>query len=328
MKAIRVHEFGAPEVLRLESTPDLAPERDQVLVRIAAAGVNPVETYIRSGSYARLPKLPYTPGSDGAGTVEAVGAGVTHVSPGDRVYLAGSESGTYAEFSLANADQVFALPKELSFEQGAAIGVPYATAHHALFGRGGARKGETILIHGGTGGVGLAAVQLARAAGLRILATGGTQSGRVLLREQGAAEVFDHHEVGYLDAIREVTHGKGVELIIEMLANVNLGHDLTILAPRGRVVIIGSRGPVEINPRDLMSREADIRGVMLGAVSKSDLATIHEELSAHFQNGSATPIVEREFALANAPAAHVAVMSAGAHGKIILRPDLKAADEV
>jgi NADPH2:quinone reductase len=328
MNAIRVHEFGGPEVLRLESTPDLTPERGQVLVCIAAAGVNPVETYIRSGSYARLPKLPCTPGSDGAGTVEAVGAGVTHVSPGDRVYLAGSVSGTYAEFSLANAEQVYPLPKELSLAQGAAIGVPYATAHHALFGRGGARKGETILIHGGTGGVGIAAVQLARAAGLRVLATGGTESGRLLLREQGASEAFDHHEVGYLDAIRESTHGKGVDLILELLANVNLGHDLTMLASRGRVVIVGSRGPVEINPRDLMSRETDIRGVMLSAVSKGDLAAIHEELAVHFQNGTATPIVEREFALANAAAAHVAVMSAGAHGKIILRPDLKAADEV
>lgn len=326
MKAIRVKEFGAPEVLRLEEVADLEPAQGRVLVRVAAAGINPVETYIRSGKYARLPQLPYTPGGDGAGTIERVGEGISNFSVGERVYVTGSLSGTYAELCLCTSEQVQHLPDPLSFAQGAAIGVPYATAYRALFSRGEARRGETVLIHGGTGGVGIAAVQLATAAGLRVFATGGTETGRVLLRGNGAVEVFDHHEVGYLEILRSTTNGKGVDLVIEMLANVNLGHDLTILAPHGRVVIVGSRGPVEINPRDLMQREADVRGVMLGAAPADELAGIYRELNTLFTEGVATPIVAKEFPLSDAAAAHTAVMSAGAHGKIVLFPGLKAGE--
>src|SRR4030095_6524624 len=148
MKAIRVKEFGAPEVLRIEEVADLEPGPDEVLVRIAAAGVNPVETYVRSGNYARLPQLPYTPGSDGAGTVERLGSGIKGLRVGDRVYLTGSRSGTYAEFCICAREQVQRLPDSLSFAQGAAIGIPYATAHRALFARGGVRRGETVLVHG------------------------------------------------------------------------------------------------------------------------------------------------------------------------------------
>jgi NADPH2:quinone reductase len=285
-----------------------------------------VETYIRSGNYARLPQLPYTPGNDGAGVVEAVGPGVAAFKPGDQVYVAGSLTGTYAERCLCTRDQVHQLPKTISFAQGAAVGIPYATAHRALFDRGEAEPGETILVHGGTGGVGIAAVQLAVASSLRVIATGGTESGRVLLRQNGAAEVLDHHEVGYLDLVQKATGGRGVDLIVEMLANVNLGHDLTILAPGGRVVIVGSRGPVEINPRDLMSREADIRGLILFASSPERLARVYSDLNEKFEKGLATPIVEREFPLAEAGAAHLAVMSPGAHGKIVLLPELKAGE--
>ena len=326
MIAIRVKEFGAPEVLRAEEVPDLEPKAGQVLVRIAAAGVNPVETYIRSGSYARLPQLPYTPGNDGAGTIERIGNGIRGFRAAERVYLTGSLSGTYAEFCLCTPQQIQPLPNTLSFPQGAAIGIPYATAHRALFGRGGARHGETVLIHGATGGVGIAALQLAVAAGLRVFATGGTQTGRVLLTENGANEVFDHHEVGYLELIRTATGGEGVDLIVEMLANVNLGHDLTVLAPGGRVVVVGSRGPVEINPRNLMLTESDVRGVMLFAAQPDELAEIYADLNARFAEGLATPIVAREFPLSEAAAAHTAVMSAGAHGKIVLMPGKKTSD--
>ncbi|HET6409541.1 MAG TPA: NADPH:quinone reductase [Chthoniobacteraceae bacterium] len=326
MKAIRVKEFGAPEVLRVEEIDDLKPGEDEVLVKVEAAGINPVETYIRSGNYPRLPQLPYTPGNDGAGTVEAVGRGVSGVKTGDRVFLTGSTTGTYAEYCVCTKAQVHALPDGLSFAQGAAVGVPYATAHRALFDRGGGKRGETVLIHGGTGGVGTAAVQLAVAAGLRVFATGGTPTGRVLLQENGASEVFDHHEVGYLEAIRTATEGRGVNLIVEMLANINLGNDLTVLAPGGRVVVVGSRGPVEINPRDLMSREADVRGLMLFAAPPEELAKVYADLKGKFASGSAVPIVAKEFPLSEAAAAHTAVMTAGAHGKIVLVPGLKAAE--
>jgi NADPH:quinone reductase len=318
MKAIRVAQFGGPEVLQLAEIPDLQPAAGQILVRLHAAGVNPIETYIRSGKYARLPALPYTPGNDGAGRVEAAGENAGSLQPGTRVYVAGSLSGTYAELCLCTPAQVHLLPAKVSFSEGAALGTPYVTAHHALFGRAEARRGETVLIHGGTGGVGAAAIQFAKAAGLVVFATGGTDAGRLRLLEQGADRVFDHHELGYLDRIREATSGRGVDVILEMLANINLGHDLTLLAPHGRVAVIGSRGPVEINPRETMLREADIRGVMLDHGETEHVAAIHREIAAGLENGSLHPIVGRQFPLGQAADAHEAVLAPGASGKIVL----------
>jgi NADPH2:quinone reductase len=320
MKAIRVQQFGEPEVLQLADVPDLTPAPGQIVVRVHAAGVNPVETYIRSGKYAKLPPLPYTPGNDAAGVIAQVGAGVNDWQIGQRVYVAGSLSGTYAEQALCEPAHLHPLPEAVSFAQGAALGVPYATAHFALFQRGQAERGETVLIHGATGGVGLAAVQLARAAGLTILATGGTERGRKLLREQGAHHVFDHHAADYPARIMTATGGRGVNLIVEMLANINLGKDLPLLAPNGRVLVIGSRGPVEINPRDLMARNADLRGVMLFLAPPSVAADIHRSLVAGLESGALRPVIAREFPLSEASAAHTLVMSPGAEGKIVLVP--------
>jgi NADPH2:quinone reductase len=215
---------------------------------------------------------------------------------------------------------VHPLPDAVSFAQGAALGVPYATAHFALFHRGQARSGETVLIHGGTGGVGLAAVQLARAAGLTVFATGGTASGRELVRREGASASFDHRDPEYTAQIFEATGGRGVNLIIEMLANVNLGNDLPLLTPDGRVVVIGSRGPVEINPRDLMARNADIRGVMLSVAPPAVRNGIHTALREGLESGVLRPVIAHEFPLADAAQAHAAVMSPGASGKIVLIP--------
>ena len=182
MKAIRVHEFGGPEVLKLENVPDLKPGAGQVVVRIHAVGVNPVETYIRTGTYASKPNLPYTPGSDAGGVVLSVGEGVTRVKAGERVYIAGSLSGTYAEQALCNEGQVHRLPDNVSFEQGAALGVPYGTAYRGLYLRGEAKAAETVLVHGASGGVGTAAVQIARAAGLVVIGTAGSERGMQLVR--------------------------------------------------------------------------------------------------------------------------------------------------
>src|SRR4029453_10938145 len=263
MNAIRVHEFGGPEVLRLEEVPTPQPGPGQVLVRVHATGVNPVETYIRAGKYARFPELPYTPGNDGAGVVELVGSNVSEFKAGDRVYTAGSISGTYAEFALCKKEQVHPLPANVSFAQGAAMGTPYATAYRGLIQRAEAKPGETVLLHGASGGVGTAAVQLGRARGLRVFGPAGSDEGLKLAREQGAHEVFDHRAPDHFEQIMNATGGHGVDVIVELLANVNLGKDLTILAKRGRVAIVGSRGRVEIDPRDAMQRDVDLRGMVL-----------------------------------------------------------------
>jgi NADPH2:quinone reductase len=321
MKAILIHQFGGPEVMRVEEVADPSPGPGQVLVGIQAAGVNPVDTYIRTGSYAVKPNLPYTPGSDAAGTVEAVGEGVTGVAAGERVYVGATLiSGTYASRIVCKESQVHGLPGNVSFAQGAAVNVPYATAHRALFNIAHAQAGEIVLVHGASGGVGLACVQLARAAGLTVIGTAGSDRGLALVVEQGAHHAVDHRSPGYLEQVRLLTGGRGVNLILEMLANVNLGKDLTILAQRGRVVVVGSRGPVEINPRDTMVRDASILGLTLLNAGEVELAGIHAALVAGLENGTLRPVVRQEMPLAEAARAHQAVIEPGAYGKIVLVP--------
>jgi len=323
MRGILVREFGGPDVLKLEHVPTPQPGPAEVLVRVRAAGVNPVEAYVRAGTYPRLPKLPYTPGSDGAGEVETVGAEVKDFKPGDRVYIAGDNvsaagAGTYAEYALCSQAMLHRLPPSVSFGQGAAIGVPYATAYRALFIRADARPAETVLVHGATGGTGIAAVQIARARGLTVIGTGGTERGIALVREQGPALVVNHKEPNYLDAVLRATNGRGVDVVLEMAAHINLDKDLSVLAPRGRVVVIGNRGRVEIDPRQTMGRDAAILGMTLFNASHAELVSIHAALIAGLANGSLNPVVGREMPLSEAARAHEAVMEPGALGKIVL----------
>ena len=318
MRAIVVRQFGGPDVMKIETVPDPAAGAGQVVVRVRAGGVNPVDTYIRSGTYAHVPRLPYTPGSDAAGEVAALGDGVTGVAVGDRVYVAAPHAGTYAERVVCVATQAHRLPARTTFAQGAALGVPYATAYRALFHRGKATPAETVLIHGATGGVGIGAVELARAHGLRVIGTGGTEEGLADVRHHGAHIVVNHRAEKYVDDIMKATGGRGVDLIIEMLANVNLDRDLGMLAKHGRVVVVGNRGRIEINPRDAMSRDAAILGMTLFNVTDADLLEIHAALGAGLENGTLNPIVGREMPLADAARAHELVLQPGARGKIVL----------
>jgi NADPH:quinone reductase len=318
MKAIQVHQFGGPEVLKLEEIPTPKPADGQVLVRIHAAGVNPYDTYMRAGTYAIKPPLPYTPGSDGAGTIESVGPGVTKVKPGDRVYTARTITGAYAEYALALESQVHALPAKISFAQGAGVWVPYGTAYHALYHSAQAHARETVLIHGASGGVGTAAIQIARAMGLRIFGTAGSQKGLDLITREGAHRAFDHSKSGYTDQILQATGGKGVDIILEMLANVNLANDLKLLATNGRAIVIGNRGEITINPRDLMSRRASARGFSLWAITPEEEADIHAGLIAGLEDGTMRPVVGKEMPLADAARAHKEILEPGSHGKIAL----------
>jgi NADPH2:quinone reductase len=319
MKAIRVLQFGGPEVMQLKNIPDPDPGPNQVLIHVRAAGVNPVDTYRRAGRYPNV-SLPFTPGSDAAGEVAATGALVRHVRPGARVYTSGSVTGTYASLTICEAADVHPLPDKISFAEGAALNVPYATAWRALFQRARAVPGETVLVHGASGGVGTAAVQLARAAGLRVIGTAGSDAGAQLVRDLGACHVLDHRRPDYLSELPKLTENRGVDIILEMLANVNLGKDLPLLAIAGRVIVIGSRGKVEIDARDAMMREADIRAVYLFNASAPEKAAIHAALGAGLENGTVKPVIGRELPLADAPRAHQLVMEPGARGKIILLP--------
>jgi NADPH2:quinone reductase len=320
MKAIRVSEYGGPAVLKLQEIPAPTPGPGQVLVRNHAVGVNPVDTYLRSNTDNRGPKLPYTPGSDSAGVVEAVGSGVTGVKPGDRVYVGGTSTGAYAELALCEQGQVHALAGNVSCAQGAGVNVPYATAYHALVHRGHGQAGETVLVHGASGGVGIAAVQIARALGMTVIGTAGTERGRRLVLSEGAHNALDHTASGYLDEVTGLTGGRGPDVILEMLANVNLQKDLGIVAMRGRIVVIGNRGNTEINARFAMNKDAAILGMALFHASPGQLTGIHSALVEGLRNGTLRPVVGQEIALAEAPRAHEAVMEAGHHGKVVLVP--------
>ena len=325
MKAIIVSRFGGPEVMQIEEVADPVPGKGQVVVRLHAAGVNPVDTYIRSGQYAQQAHLPYTPGIDGAGVIESVGTDVKHRKVGERVYIAWSLTGTYAEKVLCAESQTHPLPEGTSFAQGAAIGVPYGAAYRALFQKARALPGENLLVHGASGGVGIAAVQLARAAGLRVIGTAGSDQGRQLVLDVGAHAVLDHHQADHLAQIGALTCGVGVDVVLEMLANVNLGEDLGALAKGGRVVVVGSRGRVEIDPRDAMGREAVIIGMTLFNATEQELKSMHAAFIAGLENGTLRPVVSREIPLAGAALAHHEVIESSTLGKIVLVTDNKEA---
>ena len=320
MKAILVSQVGSPDVMKLEEVADPVPAAGQVVVKVKAIGVNPVEVYIRAGKYPMRAALPYTPGHDAAGMVDAIGPDVKSFRVGDRVYTSSSITGSYAEKMLCPEQGVHPLPKNVTFQQGAAMGVPYATAWRGLHLRGRGMPGEWLLVHGATGGVGTAAVQIARAWGMHIIATGGTERGRQMVRGQGADHVLDHHAADYLKQAMDITGGRGIDLVIEFLANANLNKDLGILSHRGRVVVIGSRGPVEIDARQTMMRDSSILGMSLNNATPTELREIHAALVAGLADGSLRPVIGKEFPLADADKAHEAVMAPGAYGKIVLIP--------
>lgn len=319
MKIIEVKEFGDPDVMELVERPAPLPAAGQVVVKVEAVGVNPVETYIRAGTYPRLPDLPYTPGGNVSGTIYSCGPEVMQWQQGDRVYSAATISGGYGEMALCGADQIFRLPENISFAQGAALGVPAATAWRALFIRGRGRQGERLLIHGASGSVGQAAVQLAKDAGMLVFGTAGSEKGCSLVQKLGAKAV-NHNEQGYEDVLLRATSGAGFNLILEMLANKNLETDLHLLAPQGRVIIIGSRGRIEIDPRLTMGKETEIRGLAVFNATHEEVVKTHSALLSAMERGILVPTVSQEMPLEDAPLAHRRVMDDGKCGKIVLIP--------
>ena len=303
MKAIVVRTFGPPEVMQWEDVPDPVASCGQILIKVEAAGVNPVDTYIRAALHAQR-SLPYTPGSDGAGTV---------VSTGERVFITGSLTGTYAELTLCEESQVHPLPEGISFAQGAALFVPYYTAYRALFQRAQARPGERLLVHGASGGVGLAALQWGRSRGLSMVGTASSAAGLEAITRWGAQAV-DHSQPDYLSQVGQP------DIILEMLANLNLQKDLEVLAKYGRIVVIGNRGSLDFNPRAAMAKEATLLAMNLFNAPPEAMQEIHQAVYAGLTSGYLQPQVGRTFPMSEAAASHQAVLQPGALGKVVLQP--------
>jgi len=321
MRAVRVTKFGGPEVLKIESIPIPDVGEDEILVRVICTGVNPVETYIREGQYSRLPDLPYTPGSDASGYVQQVGAAVTNLKVGDRVFVAAPSytAGSYAEYIVMNEIYVFPLHHKMSFAQGASLGVPFFTAYKALMQGAQAMPGETVLIHGASGAVGTAAVQIARANGLTVVGTAGTKEGMNVVSSCGAHHVYNHNHKNYDKKMVEHL-GTGFDIIIEHLANINLSRDLQMAKDNARVMVVGCRGSVNINPRQMMMSEATLQGVSLSSSSPQDWKKMGAAIVAGIESGWVNPVVNRVYGLEEVQQVHYDIIhSKGAKGKLVIK---------
>lgn len=324
MKAVRFHEFGDASVLQLDEVDAPTPGPGEVLIAVRAAGVNPADTYMRTGNYRVLPSLPCIPGGDAAGDVIALGDGVSDFAVGDRVFTGAAMgfdfTGCYAEQLVRPARDLLKVPDTLSYAQAVTFGISYPTAHYTLFERGHAKAGEVVFIHGASGSVGTCAIQLAKRAGLTVIGSAGSAEGLELVLREGADFAVNHTAEGYLDEVVTASGGTGPNLILEMLANVNLAADMQIAAPFGRIMIIGNRGEIEINPRAAMAKELDIRGIMLWNATSEQISTAMTDIMAAAAEGSIRPIVGRELPLAEARQAHELVIGNGNAGKIVLIP--------
>eukprot|EP00927_Polykrikos_kofoidii_P033962 TRINITY_DN2879_c0_g2_i1.p1 TRINITY_DN2879_c0_g2~~TRINITY_DN2879_c0_g2_i1.p1 ORF type:complete len:377 (+),score=68.21 TRINITY_DN2879_c0_g2_i1:113-1132(+) len=335
ISSIVAEKFGGPEVMQLGSKVLPAVAAGQVRVKIGAAGVNPSDTYMRLGPHGPwaatphlLPSPPFTPGKDGAGVVEEVGDGVVGISVGQRVYLTGAITGTYAAEAVCAAATVYPLPDGISFPQGACVGVPCATAYHALRFRARAEAGQKIFIHGASGAVGLAAVQLAKDMGCFVVGTAGTPVGLEAVQKAGVDAAINHREEGYLEKAKAAAP-EGFDVILEMAGHANLLADFALAGKRSCVCIIGSKAePVGINPRLTMPKEIDIRGVFLSSQTAEEKVATHVALQDAMSRGALVPVVGMELPLEGAPKAHVEVMQpsgGGALGNIVLVPQLQSA---
>jgi NADPH2:quinone reductase len=325
MRAVQIAQFGNPDVLDVVDIPTPEPGNNQVRIKVMAAGVNPVDTYVRSGAYGDRP-MPVSLGFDAAGEIDAVGPGVDAAVIGTRVYTCTALPGAYAEFAIVDIDRTYPLPDTISFDQGAAIGIPYATAYAALHQHTSTNATSTVFVHGGSGGVGIPTIELAKIAGARVAASCGTDAGEEILRAHGADIIVRHDKDGYLDTLTALVSSPGpagqvgIDTIVEMAAHINLGNDLTLLNNRGTVVVVGSRGPVQINARDVMRRDARIQGMLLFNLTSEERQEIHSKLYPLLLDGLLSPRVAATLPLDAVRDAHIRVLQSGIGGKIVLNP--------
>ncbi|XP_068210141.1 quinone oxidoreductase-like isoform X2 [Palaemon carinicauda] len=319
MRAVLVRQFGGIDQMKVATDVTIPTLGDkQVLIKMTFCGINPVDTYIREGAFGMLPDLPYVPGIDGAGVITSIGKLVTKFKPGDRVFACQTgQMGSLAEYVAVNEENAFPLDDKLSFEQGAAIGIPYFTAYRALFQKAKAKSGDRVLIHGASGAVGLAAVQIAKANGMHVTGTAGTQEGLDLVRTAGADAVYNHKEKAYL---KKLQNEELFDVILEMLANVNLGNDLKLMKRHGRTIVVGSRGTVTVDPRELMGNESSVTGVALLTASPDEWSEIAAAIVDGIMAGWVKPIVDKVYSMEEAGQAHHDIIhSKGAKGKLIVK---------
>lgn len=322
MKAMRAHQFGGPAELRFEDAPDPKAESGQLLIRVRAAGINPTDIMRLSGRFPQPFPLPYIPGIDVAGEVEAVGTAVTGFKKGDKV-MGWAVGGGYAEKACLVAAEAAPLPPSLSFAEGAAIPIPFYTAYHALHARARLKSGETVLISAGAGGVGVAAIQLAKAAGARVITTVGSEEKAERTRALGADHVINYRTEDFAAEVQRLTGGKGVEVVIESVAADNLAKDFAVVAPGGRIVLIGTGTgkPPEatFNVGTAIRKDATLHAMVVFN-ARALVPEMADALTRLFVAGTIRAVVSRTYPLAEAGPAMNDLLAGKVIGKLVLIP--------
>lgn len=318
MKAVRFHAIGAPDVLRVDEIPVPMPGEGQVLIRLEAAGVNFADIGRRTGLYGGGAGLPGTLGLEGAGVVEAAGAGVTAFKPGEQVLALSMPGGSYAQYGLAPADAVFPVPLSLSMEEAASIGVTFLTAWHGLVTAAKARSGETVLVQAAGSGCGVAAIQLGKALGLRVITTASSDEKLAKAQALGADETINYVASDFVAEVKRLTADKGVDIVFDGVGGDVFERSIACLGMGGRLITYGmSSGHAHpaINPQDLWFNNIAIIGISVGSLGRG---TFREVLNLMAQ-GKVKPVVDRVFPLADAAEAHRCIESRKVFGKVVLK---------
>lgn len=323
MKAINIKEFGGPDMLEMNEGKKPTPAADQVLIKIAAAGINRPDVVQRNGFYPAPPGASEILGLECAGTIEAIGSSVTGWKVGDHVcaLLAG---GGYAEYAVAHHGCILPIPRGYDMVQAAALPETFFTVWSNLFDRANLTKGETVLIHGGTSGIGTTAIQLAKARGAIVITTSGNDEKCTAAKKLGADYVINYKTDDFREKVLELTNNNGVDVILDMVAGDYVDRNIKSLADDGRIVIIAVQGGVKatINALPIMKRRLTITGSTLRPRDNAFKSAIADKLKENvwplLENGSVKPIIDKTFPLEHAAAAHHYLESGDHVGKIIL----------
>jgi NADPH2:quinone reductase len=322
MRALVCKEYGPPESLVIEERPDPVPAAGEVLVGVRAAGINFPDVLAIAGTYQVKIPPPFVPGNEAAGIVEAVGAGVTRVKPGDRVIVT-PHGGGFAEKCVAPEKLCLPLPSALDFAQGAGFTVTYATSYHAFRQCTELKRGETVLVLGAAGGVGSSAIEIAKALGAHVIAAASSEDKLQFARESGADQTINYSEVSLRDAVKELTGGKGVDVVYDPVGGELAQMALRSLAWHGRYLVIGfACGDIPAFPANLaLLKEASIIGVWWGTwASRNPHESLQNmaELAAMIDEGRLTPRVTERYPLGQFTNAFAAITARRAKGKVVL----------
>ena len=322
MKAWQAHHYGEPEEMTLDEIDKPSPSEGQVLIRNHAAGLNFFDILQAQGKYQSKPSFPFTIGGEVAGTIEAAGSGVSERSLGDRVLCLTQGGGGYAEYSVGKAARTFAIPEGMAFAEAAAFPVVYQTSFFALENRARLRRDEWLLVHAGASGVGMAAVQIGKAFGARIIATAGSEEKLNFCREQGAEHAINYRDETWVDQVKQIT-GKGADVIYDPVGGDVFDLSTKCIAPDGRLLVVGfTSGRIpSVAANRVLLKNISIVGVFWGRHSDENpgyLDATHEALTKLYREGKINPVVTAKTPLAEAPAALRALADRKVAGKAVL----------